>query len=72
MLLRDFNSELYESAMIEYCNADKLKNLVKGAACYKNSEKSSCIDLIPTNRPRSFQGYHITETDLSVFHKFME
>ena len=47
----------------------KLKNLVKGATCYKNTEKSSCIDLILTNRPRSFHGCQIIETRISNFHK---
>ena len=55
--------------MIEFCKVYKLKNLVKGATCYKNPEKPSCIDLILTNRPRSFHGCHIIETGLSDFHK---
>ena len=55
--------------MIEFCKVYKLKNLVKGTTCYKNPEKPSCIDLILTNRPRSFHGCHIIETGLSDFHK---
>ena len=47
----------------------KLKNFVKGAKCYKNTEKSSCIDLILTDRPRSFHGCQIIETRISNFHK---
>ena len=50
-LLGNFNSEPFENAMIEFCKAHKLKNLVKGATCNKNPEKPSCIDLILTNRP---------------------
>ena len=69
LLLGDFNSEPTENAMTEFCKVYKLKNLVKGATCYKNPEKPSCIDLILTNRPRSFQGCHIIETGLSDFHK---
>ena len=69
LLLGDFNSEPSENAMIEFCKLYKLKNLVKGATCYKNPETPSCIDLILTNRPKSFHGCHIIETGLPVFHK---
>ena len=58
-----------ENAMIEFCKVYKLKNLVKGATCYKIPEEPSCIDLILTNRPRSFHGCHIIETGLSDFHE---
>ena len=68
LLLGDFNSERSENAIIEFCKEYRLKNLVKGATCYKNPEKPSCIDLILTNRPR-FRGCHIIETRLSDFHK---
>ena len=41
LLLGDFNSEPSENAIIEFWKACRLKNLVKGATCYKNLEKSS-------------------------------
>ena len=41
LLLADFNSEPSENAIIEFCKACRLKNLVKGATCYKNLEKPS-------------------------------
>ena len=69
MLLENFNSEPFENDMIEFCKVYKLKNLVKGAKCYKNPEKPSYIDLILTNRPRSFHRSHIIDTGLSDFHK---
>ena len=50
LLLGYFNSEPSENAMIEFCKICKLK--------------PSCIDLILTNRPRSFHGCHIVETGL--------
>ena len=34
-----------------------------------NPEKPSCIDLILTNRPKSFQNSSVVETGLSDFHK---
>ena len=64
-----FNSEPSENAIIEFCKVYRLKNLVKGATCYKNPEKPSCVDLILTNRPRSFRGCHIIETGPSDFNK---
>ena len=69
LLLSDFNSELSENGITEFCKVYRLKNLVKGVTCYKNPEKPSCVDLILTNRPRSFHGCHIIETGLSDFHK---
>ena len=41
LLLGDFSSEPSENAIIEFCKACRLKNLVKGATCYKNLEKPS-------------------------------
>ena len=68
-MLGDFNSEPSENGMIEFCKIYKLKNLVKGATCYKNLEKPSCIDLTLTNRPRRFHGCPIIETGLSDLRK---
>ena len=39
--------------------------------CFKNPEKPSCIDLILTNCPRSFQNSCTIETGLSDFHKLV-
>ena len=46
-----------------------MKNLVKQNTCFKNSDKLTCIDLILTNCPRSFQNTDTFETGLSDFHK---
>ena len=43
--------------MIEFYKIYKLKNLVKGATCYKNSENPSCIELSIT-----LLSIHIIET----------
>ena len=65
----DFNTEPTESAMREFMNIYNLKNLIKGPTCYKNPDKTSCIDLILTNKSRSFYSSHIIETGISDFHK---
>ena len=46
-----------------------MKNLVKQNTCFKNPDKPTCIDLILTNCPRSFQNTDTFETGLSDFHK---
>ena len=51
LLLGDFNSEMTENAMIDFCKIYNLKNLVKDPTFYKNVENPSCIDWILTNRP---------------------
>ena len=43
--------------------------LIKQPTCFKNLEKPSCIDLILTNRPRSFQGTCVIKRRLTDFHK---
>ena len=52
-----------------FCDSYDFKNLIKDATCYKNPENPSCIDLIVTNNPNSFQNSEIIETGLSDFHK---
>ena len=69
ILLGDFNSEVTDDAMLEFCEIFNLKNLVKTPTCYKNPENPSCIDLILTNRIKSFQDTTVIETGLSDFHK---
>ena len=48
-----------------------LKNLVKEPTCYKNPDNPSCIGLLLTNRPRTFQCTTTIETDISDFHKLV-
>ena len=50
-------------------NVYNCKYIIKDKACYKNSHNPSCIDLIITNRPKSFQSSVVIETGLSDFHK---
>ena len=69
ILLGDLNSEPTESAVRDFCQIYGCNNLIKDNTCFKNPEKPSCIDLIITNRPKSFQNSMTLETDLSDFHK---
>ena len=68
ILLGDFNSEILEEAMDDFCGTYNLKSLIKDPTCFKNLENPSCIDLILTNRFNSFQDSCVVETGLSDFH----
>ena len=69
LCIGDFNSEITEFAMKNFCNIYRLKNLVNVSTFYKNPLKPSCIDLFLTNCSRSFQDTQVIETGLSDFHK---
>ena len=71
ILLGDFNSEISENAMKEFCDTYNLKNLVTEATCFKNPLNPISIDLILTNRVRSFQNSITMETGLSDHHKMI-
>ena len=69
ILIGDFNSEICDEAMQTFCDTYNLKSLVKKTTCFKNVDNPSCVDLILTNRIKSFQNTCILETELSDFHK---
>ena len=68
IFLGDFNAGLLETPMTSFCESYNLKSIIKQPTCFKNLEKPSCIDLILTNRPKSFQSTCVIETGLSDFH----
>ena len=55
--------------MTSFCKSYNLISIIKQPTCFKNPEKPSCIDLILTNRPKSFQSTCVIETGLSDFHR---
>ena len=69
IVLGDFNAEMSNPHMSEFCALYNLTNLIKEPTCYKNVDKSTSIDLILTNHARCFQHSGIHETGLSDFHK---
>ena len=50
-----------------FCDIYDLSNLIKGNTCFMNKHKSS-IDIILTNKPKSFQHTVTFETGLSDYH----
>ena len=69
LIVGDFNSEMSESAMENFCGTYLLHNLIKDPTSFKNSDKPSCIDLLLRNFPKSFLKSQTLQTGLSGFHK---
>ena len=55
--------------MKNFCQVYGCKNIVKDKTCFKNPIHPTCIDLIITNTPKSFQESEVIEAGLSDFHK---
>ena len=68
LLLGDFNAEMNEKSMIDFCDTYNLKNIVTGPTCFKSPTNPSSVDLILTNKHRSFTENVNIETGLSDFH----
>ena len=71
IILGDFNCEPSEPVISDFCDIYNLKNLIKVPTCFKNPTNPSCIDLILTNRYKSFQNSTAIETGISDFHKMI-
>ena len=68
LILGDFNVGKEEQHMKAFCDNYNLTSLIKQPTCYKNPNNPTCIDLILSNTPRSFQSTCVIETGLSDFH----
>ena len=69
ILMGDFNAEPADTVVSDSCKIYNLKNIIREKTCFKNPNNPSCIDLIITNRPKSFQNSMFIETGLPDFHK---
>ena len=65
----DFNAEMSNPHMSEFCVFYNFTNLIKEPTYYKNVDKPTSIDHILTNHARCFQHPGIYETGSSYFHK---
>ena len=76
ILIGEFNIDIKRENSIayntleEFCDTFNLTNLVKSETCFINNHKSA-IDLILTNKPRSFQITNVTETGVSDCNKLI-
>ena len=68
LILGDFNVGIEEQHMKTFCDNYNLTSLIKQPTCYKNPNNPTCIDLILSNTPRSFQSTCVIETGLPDFH----
>ena len=66
-LIGDFNCEPNDTIISDFMDNYGLKNLVRSPTCFR-SDSPRCIDLILTNRKRSFQNTVTVHTGLSDFH----
>ena len=66
--MRDFNLGVGTNSMNNTCGINCLKTLIKVPACFKNSDKSTCVDLILTNRSNLSKHSDAFETGLPDFH----
>ena len=64
----DFIAGVEEKHMKCFCDNYNLKNLIKQPTCYKNPGNPTCIDLMLSNAPRSFQSTCVLETGLPDVH----
>ena len=69
LLLGDFNSEMCEEHMKDFCETYNLTNLITDPTCFKSINNPSCIDVMLTNRNSCFENSMVVETGLSDFHK---
>ena len=69
LLLGDMNAEPNNQTVIDFCQVYSCKNLIHEKTCFKNLQNPSCIDLMISNVPKSFQSSVAIETGLSDFHK---
>ena len=65
----DFNADPADTVVSDFCEIHNLKNIIREKPCFKNPNNPSCIDLIITNKPKSFQNSMVIGAGLSGFHK---
>ena len=71
LLIGDFNSEISEKSMHDFCNVYNLESLSNTSTCFKKPENPSSIDLLLTNSKNNFDEAVVLESGLSDFHKLV-
>ena len=69
LLIGDFNLEVSERSIHDFCNDYNLESLSNTPACFKNPENPSCIDLLLTNSKNDFDETVVLESFPFDFHK---
>ena len=68
-IIGDFNALASDTFVKDFCHTLSFKHLINKPTCFKNLINPKCIDLMLTNRQRSFQNSCAIDTGLSDFHK---
>ena len=71
LLIGDFNSEISERSIHDFCNVDHLESPSNTPTCFRNPENPTCIDLLLTNSKTNFDETVVLESGLSDFHKLV-
>ena len=71
LLLGDFNAEVENNFLKEFCDLYGMKSLIRIPTCYKNPANPTCIDLMLANSNWSFVNSFTIETGLPDFHKMI-
>ena len=71
ILIGDFNSEMKEEQMRDFCEIYNLQNLIMEPTCFKSVQNPTSIDFILTNKSTSFGNSFALETGLSDHHKMI-
>ena len=69
IVLGDFNVEMKNRDMEEFCKDYNLKSFIQVPTCYKSPNNLQCTDITLKNSQRSFQISYAIETSLSDFHR---
>ena len=71
LILGDFNITMLDDNMKNFCETYDLKNLINEPTCYKNASNPSAIDVILTNRSKSFHNCISIATGQSDHYKMV-
>ena len=71
LLAGDFNTQDHDETMVNFLSQHNSRNLVKEKTCFKSIENPTCIDLLITNNPHSFQNTLALNVGNSDFHKMV-
>ena len=71
ILLGVFNVSIDDPHIKSVCETYRFKSFIKDPTCFENTENPSCIDLLLTNSPYSFQNSCVIGTGVSDFHEMV-
>ena len=73
VLFGDLNINLLKPnhELVDLMESYNLKNIIKGATCFKSINNPSLIDVILTNKPKSLAGHLNCHIGMSDFHNFI-